>query len=167
VIVSPARVEIAQPAHLPDIAALAAVVWRAHYPGIISPEQIAYMLGRMYDIEVMRREMLSGINYLRALVEEQMRGLASSGPASATEHKLHKLYVHPQWQGRGLGAALIERAEQHARANGASSLVLNVNKRNEEAIAAYRKRGFTVRDSVVVDIGGGFVMDDFVMVKPL
>lgn len=35
------------------------------------------------------------------------------------------------------------------------------------AIAAYRKYGFTVREEVVQDIGGGFVMDDYIMEKPL
>jgi hypothetical protein len=42
-----------------------------------------------------------------------------------------------------------------------------VNKRNASAIAAYRKHGFDVRESVVKDIGGGFVMDDYIMEKRL
>ena len=48
-----------------------------------------------------------------------------------------------------------------------SALVLNVNKRNTAAIAAYRRNGFAVREEVVVDIGGGFVMDDYVMALTL
>ena len=36
-----------------------------------------------------------------------------------------------------------------------------------EAIAAYRKYGFEVREAVCVGIGGGFVMDDLIMVKSL
>jgi hypothetical protein len=48
-----------------------------------------------------------------------------------------------------------------------TELVLNVNKRNEVAIAAYSRHGFTIRESVKNDIGGGFVMDDYVMAKPL
>jgi ribosomal protein S18 acetylase RimI-like enzyme len=52
-------------------------------------------------------------------------------------------------------------------AAGCTTLILAVNKRNEKAIAAYRKQGFAVRDSVCVDIGNGFVMDDFIMAKPL
>jgi ribosomal protein S18 acetylase RimI-like enzyme len=42
-----------------------------------------------------------------------------------------------------------------------------VNKRNERAINSYRKYGFAVRETVVDDIGGGFVMDDFIMEKKL
>jgi hypothetical protein len=37
----------ASEADFPGIAALAGVIWRAHYPGIISTEQIDYMLSKM------------------------------------------------------------------------------------------------------------------------
>ena len=48
-----------------------------------------------------------------------------------------------------------------------NTLILAVNKRNERAIAAYRKYGFVVRDAVRVDIGKDFVMDDFIMALSL
>ena len=54
-----------------------------------------------------------------------------------------------------------------ARAQGCSRLVLAVNKNNRSAIAAYLKHGFRIADAVVKDIGGGFVMDDYIMVKPV
>jgi ribosomal protein S18 acetylase RimI-like enzyme len=46
-------------------------------------------------------------------------------------------------------------------------VILQVNKRNVNAIASYRKYGFAVRTSTVDDIGRGFVMDDYVMEKKL
>ena len=45
--------------------------------------------------------------------------------------------------------------------------MLAVNKHNFNAIAAYRKHGFIVREAVVKEIGGGFVMDDYIMEKRL
>ena len=161
--VTPARTE-----HLAEISALAGVIWRAHYPGIITHAQIDHMLARMYDVETMRRELASGIAWFRALVDGELRGFASVGPTETpTEFKLHKLYVHPDWQRRGLGTALLNECESAARSRGATALMLNVNKRNAVALAVYRQCGFTVRESVTADIGGGFVMDDFVMVKSL
>ena len=151
----------AGPEQVADIARLAAIVWRAHYPGIISHEQIDYMLAKMYDLDVLRSEMANGITYLRALESDQLLGFAAYGLAG-NEIKLHKLYVDPQQQRRGIGRALLEHVE---RACASRTLMLTVNKRNHQAIAAYKKHGFVVRDSIVVDIGGGFVMDDYVMVK--
>jgi diamine N-acetyltransferase len=149
--------------HLPEIAALAETVWRAHYPGIISAEQIDYMLGRMYDLAVMGAELANGDRYDRLLLEEKLVGFASYGPAEPKELKLHKLYIHPDHQRCGFGTRLLEHVIAEARQRGFGKLVLTVNKANANAIAAYQKNGFTIRESVVVDIGGGFVMDDFVM----
>lgn len=147
--------------HVHEIARLAGIVWRAHYPAIISPEQIEYMLAKMYDLGELRREMATGVTYLRAIEAEELLGFAAFGPI-ANQVKLHKLYVHPKHQRRGIGTALIQHIE---RAAVGRTLVLTVNKRNHKAIAAYKKHGFGIRDSIVVEIGSGFVMDDYVMEK--
>jgi len=60
---------------------------------------------------------------------------------------------------------MIERACEIAHSRGCSRLVLAVNKNNRSAIAAYLKHGFSIGDAVVKDIGGGFVMDDYILVK--
>jgi ribosomal protein S18 acetylase RimI-like enzyme len=57
--------------------------------------------------------------------------------------------------------------EQRARSRGAERLVLQVNKQNAAAIAFYQRQSFTIREAAVFDIGNGFVMDDYVMEKPL
>ena len=163
-----ATIHAAGPEHLPEIIALAGIIWRAHYPGIISPDQIDYMLGRMYDAEVMRRELDSGIAYDRLLVNDELRAFSSYGATSTPgEMKLHKLYVHPDFQRCGLGSRLLAHAEFAARRRGFTTMLLAVNKKNGKAIDAYLKNGFTIRESVVSDIGGGFVMDDYVMTKAL
>jgi RimJ/RimL family protein N-acetyltransferase len=45
------------------------------------------------------------------------------------------------------------------------SIDLTVNKYNTNSIKAYEKMGFEKIDSVVMDIGNGYVMDDYVMKK--
>lgn len=153
--------------HLPAIAELASVIWRAGYPDIISHAQIEYMLARMYALDTLRAEICSqGICYDLLLVNDKPAGFASYGPTPEPNvMKLHKLYVLPELHGRGLGSLLLRHVEQQVRAAGAHRLVLSVNKRNAQAIAAYNRNGFAVVDSVVTNIGGGFVMDDYVMAK--
>jgi diamine N-acetyltransferase len=115
----------------------------------------------------MRTELSQGIRYDRLLVGDELAGFASYGRPGEQELKLHKLYIHPKHQRRGLGTLLLNHVVQEARLEGYSRLVLSVNKANEAAIAAYQKNGFAIREAVVVDIGSGFVMDDFVMERNL
>jgi GNAT superfamily N-acetyltransferase len=165
------RIQIlpATEADLPAIARLADLIWRAHYPGIITVEQIDYMLERMYGFETLQQEISElGIRFECLLADGQMIGFGAHGPTERLqERKLHKLYLHPQWHGKGLGSRLLQHCEIEARRLNAQRMILTVNKRNTRAIAAYRRNGFTVLEAVVADIGGGFVMDDFLMSKHL
>ena len=154
-------------ADLPAISELAGVIWRACYPGIITHAQIDYMLARMYSLNVLRDEIrFQGIRYDRLLVDGKPAGFASYGPTSELGVvKLHKLYLLPEMQGCGLGSSLLQHVECEVRAGAGRRLILSVNKRNTKAIAAYKRNGFVIAESVVTDIGGGFVMDDYVMAK--
>ena len=156
-------------ADLPAISELAGVIWRACYPGIITHAQIDYMLAQMYALDTMREEIQSqGIRYERLLVGNEFIGFASYGPTEQPAvFKLHKIYLHPDWQGRGLGSLLLQHCEREILKSGARQLVLSVNKRNAKAIATYRRNGFAIVESMVTDIGGGFVMNDFLMAKEL
>jgi GNAT superfamily N-acetyltransferase len=154
-------------AGLPAISELAGVIWRACYPGIITHAQIDYMLARMYALDVLRDEIRSqGIRYDCLLVDGKPVGFASYGPTSEPGvMKLHKLYLLPEMQDHGLGSRLLQQVEHEVRAGAGRRLILSVNKRNAKAIAAYRRNGFVIVESVVTDIGGGFVMDDYIMAK--
>lgn len=165
---SPIIVPATEP-DLPALAELAGVIWRACYPGIISPEQIEFMLARMYAPDTLRQEIRSlGIRFYRLLLGERFAGFASLGPTEAADvMKLHKLYLLPKLHGCGLGSLLLKHCEAEARRSGARRLILAVNKGNARALAAYQRNGFAVVESIVTDIGGGFVMDDFVMAKDL
>ncbi|MFZ2855589.1 MAG: GNAT family N-acetyltransferase [Rhodocyclaceae bacterium] len=156
----------ATPADIDAIAALARVVWQATYPEIISQEQIDRMLEQRYNAAQLLAELATPqIGWVLIRVDGTLAGFASTRPADAPgEIKLDKLYVDPDRQREGLGGRLIAHVVARARAQGCQTLVLAVNKKNERAIAAYRKNGFTIREAVCVDIGGGFVMDDFIMV---
>ncbi len=61
----------------------------------------------------------------------------------------------------------LNRVEEEVRQSGADLIFLHVNKRNIQAIRSYERNGYRKEESVVVNIGGGFVMDDYIMVKHL
>jgi ribosomal protein S18 acetylase RimI-like enzyme len=149
------------------LCALAREIWRAHYPPIIGVAQTEYMLAQRYDPALVRSELARDDVWWDVLREDgAMRAFASSFRAGgADELKLDKLYVHAARQRAGLGGLLIEHTCERARVLGLRAVVLAVNKRNAGAIAAYRGHGFAIREAAVKDIGGGFVMDDYVMAR--
>lgn len=167
----PSQIEIfpATQEHLAAISELAGTIWRQHYPGIISHAQIEYMLGKMYALDMLREDVrIRKIQFYQLIVDGRMAGFGAIGPLEPPAvWKLYKLYMLPELHGRGLGSRLLQHCEAEARRFGARRMRLEVNKRNLRPLAAYQRNGFTVVESVVTDFGGGFVMDDYVMVKDL
>lgn len=149
------------------LVALAGLVWRRHYPGIISSGQIEYMLAQRYKPGLVRQLMARGDLWLAARDAGALVAFAHGHLLTAGDYKLDKLYVHPDYQRHGIGGRLLAALTGQAARQGVSRLVLRVNRHNQAAIRAYLKHGFTVADVVLEDIGGGYLMDDYVMVKSL
>ena len=158
-----------EPLQAPDVeplCALAREIWRAHYPPIIGEAQTEYMLAQRYDPGVVRAELeREGVRWFVARERDALAAFASYHLVAPGELRIDKLYVHPSRQRRGVGGMLISHACELALELGAQAVTLAVNKHNATAIAAYRKHGFEIRESVVKEIGGGFVMDDHIMVR--
>jgi diamine N-acetyltransferase len=157
------------PNDIDAVVALARTVWCAHYPGIITPAQIEYMLKQRYAPELLRDELERDDLWWDLLsADGTLCAFASCIlDAQPGEMKLDKLYVHPNAQRRGFGGMLIGHAAARARRLGCERLLLAVNKRNRSAIDAYHKHGFRIAQAVVKDIGQGFAMDDYIMVLDL
>ena len=147
---------------------LAQTIWRTCYPAIISIEQIEFMLEWMYSEEQIRSEMGNGVVWeLIELGGQGPIGFISFQLEADSRVKLNKLYVLPDHQRKGIGARALSHVMESARALGGTEVWMQVNKQNRSAVAAYQKAGFTVYKEAVFDIGGGFVMDDYLMSKPV
>lgn len=142
---------------------LAHEIWHAHYPGIISREQIDYMLAQRYSPENIRASLETSC-WLTAWQGQTMAGFAQAFSDDVpSTWKLDKLYVHPDHQRKGVGQALLGRVTQQAHNASAARLILRVNKHNAAALSAYAKYGFSIYDENVLNIGHGFVMDDYLL----
>jgi GNAT superfamily N-acetyltransferase len=151
------------------VGALAGIIWRRHYSGIIESAQIEYMLAERYRPEVLRSELgRSDLWWDVLAIDDALRGFSCCFLTDQPgQLKLDKLYVHPDEQRAGHGERMLQRVLARGRELGCRQLMLAVNKRNLDAIAAYRKWGFAIERAVVKDIGGGFVMDDYIMARPI
>lgn len=154
-------------ADLDAVAQLARLVWQATYPGIITQAQIDFMLGERYSLGALSAYLGSDDRWFEVAAKGEVLVGFCACEIHRGEYKLDKLYVDPQQQRQGIGGQLVARAAARGRELGHPRMILAVNKRNATAIAAYRAQGFAVRESVCVDIGNGFVMDDYIMEKKL
>ena len=77
--------------------------------------------------------------------------------------QISKFYLLKDARGRGHGREVISQITKLAESRGMARLYLTVNKYNSAAISAYKKLGFTISGAMVMDIEGGFKMDDYAM----
>jgi ribosomal protein S18 acetylase RimI-like enzyme len=141
-------------------------VWPQTYRGMITDEQIEYMLDLMYSESSLLKQMRDGARFIFIDNDGEPVGYASFQQVGPGLFKLHKIYVLPGQQGKGTGKYMIEYIIEEVKKQGATSLQLQVNRRNR-AKNFYEKLGFSVIQSCDFDIGNGYVMDDYVMEKKL
>lgn len=144
---------------------LAHQIWPVTYKDILTQEQMDYMLQLNYSPAALENQIRQQHHrFIIAEINLEEVGFASFGPIQNGNWKLHKLYVLPSMQGKGVGKALVDMVEEEVRTHNGAHLLLNVNK-NNKAIKFYESLGFQIEKAEVNDIGHGFVMDDYVMGK--
>jgi len=146
---------------------LANEIWWSAYSGIISDEQIRFMLEDMYSEPALKQQLDGNREFLLAERDSTPMGFAEYSfiePAKKV-FKLHKLYVLPSEQGKGTGKKLLEHIIGLAGMQGGSILELNVNRGNP-AVSFYKKLGFEIWKTVDIPYYR-FVLNDYVMRKKI
>lgn len=158
-------IEIKRVKYLPElrkIAELADNIWHECFVGIISREQIDYMVEKFQSLDAMCSQ-IEKQNYSYAAVYDdgELCGYIGTKPEDE-KFFLSKLYLRNDKRGKGISSEMMNFVFDEARFYGKKSVYLTVNKHNGRAIKFYEKTGYKVIDKVVTDIGNGFVMDDFI-----
>ena len=84
----------------------------------------------------------------------------------------HEAYISnvatfPHYRGSGIGTALVRAAEEAAQANGAVTMVLDVEQDNKKAIELYKRLGYRVTGKSCVPLGKGVEVVSYRMAKSL
>jgi ribosomal protein S18 acetylase RimI-like enzyme len=146
---------------------IAHATWPITYGEILSKEQLEYMLNLIYSDEALTNQ-YNKKEQLFYLISENEINLGFIG----IEHKykgeaitkIHKIYLMPETQGKGIGKKVIDEIQKLAIDNNSEALLLNVNRFNS-ALGFYKKIGFEVAEEVNIEIGNGYLMEDYVMEK--
>lgn len=147
---------------------LADRTWYPTYLSILSQEQLDYMLEMMYSPAAYTEQLsIKNHHFLLASEEGTFLGFASYELNYHSETaKIHKLYVVPEAQGKGVGQKLLSVIENEALKNTNDKIVLNVNRFNK-AVNFYQKAGFEKAGEEDINIGNGYLMEDFIMRKEI
>lgn len=152
---------------IPVIISIARKTWPVSYKNIISDKQINYMLDLFYSpVSLLNQIEILEHKFLLLQDEEGIPiGFASFSFIPLNRGaRLHKLYVLPEHHKKGHGLKLITTLINLVKKEKFSFIELNVNK-NNPAYDFYLKNGFAPIREEVIDIGCGYVMDDFILMK--
>ncbi len=164
-------IQPATSADFPSITAIAHATWPSTFGAILSEQQIGFMLQQMYSPASLAEQVEKGHRFL--LLTENAP--PANHPLAYISYeldylpnvtKIHKLYALPAYQGKGYGRLLIEQVASLAKAAQQQQLRLDVNYKNP-AIGFYQHLGFQIIARQDTPIGQGFLMEDYVMEKPL
>jgi GNAT superfamily N-acetyltransferase len=149
-----------------EVQKIAHITWPKTFSDNLTPSQIDYMLALMYDLDALKAQ-VTDKNHVFLLAKEDGKYLGfcsyELNSANTGKVKIHKLYLLPDVQRKGIGRQLIAEVGLIAQKHAYQFIYLNVNRLNLNAIQAYLAIGFYESKREVIAIGNGFIMDDIVM----
>jgi ribosomal protein S18 acetylase RimI-like enzyme len=150
------------------VANLAHKIWNQHYVPIIGQKQVDYMLEKFQDVEAIKHQIATGYEYFVIDHQKQPCGYLALVPNSLDKKMMiSKIYVDSDFRNLKLGSLLLNFAIEEAKTRTFESIWLAVNKNNSKSIEWYQNKGFSIMENIKIDIGNGFVMDDYLMKMPL
>ena len=143
---------------------IAGEVWRQYYPAIISKEQIEYMLEKFQSFDAVSKQ-IANEKYRYFLMKDggSFEGFFAIAPKDDALF-LSKIYIRESKRGLGFAKKSVSFIKEIAKKEGFNNISLTVNRENEPSIKAYLKLGFKIDGEMDVDIGNGYVMNDYKMV---
>ncbi|MBN69397.1 GNAT family N-acetyltransferase [Gimesia chilikensis] len=131
------KIKLAQPGHFLDVAALDRIAWPDEPDTYIPDGEHAWRLWCEYATVLIAVESQSD-------QRELVTGALLMFPTNTSEIFLHKIMVHPDYRGKGIGSALMQQALQDTQ----DVVLLTVNPENTPAVKLYESFGFNVRTRV-------------------
>lgn len=153
---------------LKTISTIAYKTWPITYGEILSEAQLSYMLEAFYSDAALLKNMENGHEFILAKEDGVALGFASFEHHYQNQNatKIHKIYMLPEAQGKGIGKLLIDAVAQFAKENNSDTLLLNVNRFNK-ALGFYQKLGFQIIKEIDIELDYGYLMEDYVMEKEI
>lgn len=155
---------------IPTIQNLAQQVWPVTFKPILTDQQIDYMIDMMYSSDSLQKQLIHQKHIFCIVYDKQDNEIGYVSYQLNYEldgvSKVHKVYVLPNYQGYGYGKQIFSTLFNTLLIEKQTSVILNVNRHNK-ATEFYGKMGFVIFKEENIDIGSGFLMEDYIMIRPL
>jgi ribosomal protein S18 acetylase RimI-like enzyme len=120
---------------------IAKVSWHDTYEGIIPLEIQESFLKSAYSDDMMLRR-LEGSFMFVAEVSNGIVGFANYSPVREDgKVELGAIYIHPEYQGKGIGSSLLQTGID---LEGVKEIFINVEKENKIGMTFYKAKGFEI-----------------------
>ncbi|MBS5399665.1 MAG: GNAT family N-acetyltransferase [Lachnospiraceae bacterium] len=146
-----------------EIADLAKVIWNEHFTPIIGKDQVDYMVEKFQSYPALKEQISEGYEYYQIFSGGEFCGYTGIHPGEDNRLFLSKLYLKKESRGHHLATGAFSFLKEICRERGYSAIWLTCNKHNDNSLGVYRHFGFEIIDTQEADIGGGFIMDDYIM----
>lgn len=149
------------------LAECAKIIWNEYYSTILSQAQIDYMVEQFQSFDAIKKS-IEKEHYIYYILCNKENVIAYCGFQPQEQHLfLSKLYVQKPWRGHGYAGQMLAKMMDYAKQNQLDSIVLTCNRYNNASLDFYRRKGFTVIDRADNNIGHGFVMEDYILQRPV
>ena len=145
---------------------LANTIWREYYIPMVGKPQIDYMLEKFQSAVAIKNQVEADFEYfIITFKKTPVSYIAIKKEENALF--LSKIYVLSDYRGKKIAKTAMAFIEEKAKSYNLKTIRLTVNVNNTNAIKAYERLGFVNIRPLVADIGNGFVMDDYEMVRTI
>ncbi len=140
---------------IPAVQHVLLTTWLDAYASFIPDEDLRSYFDQHYGVQALQA-MFHDAGFSGFLTEvDGIVAAVARNQFDFTEQRFYvsSLYVLPEYQGMGLGSALMEAAEARARSYGVDEIWLGVMKDNRQALEWYRGLGFQFVEELPFTMG--------------
>ncbi len=141
------------------VSTLLRITWHDTYDPIMGAEGVDEISARWHAPERLKGELAGKGQFLVADLSGNLAGHSFAAPVAGGTVKLHRLYVLPDAQGRGVGVELLKKVRSYSRG---LTIQLEVQQENTGAVGFYKRHGFLITGESA-HCGGDSDVPSFIM----
>lgn len=154
---------------LQELQSFSQELWRIAYePDVLAEPESTLLWEMSYSLSAMKTAIVRGERLRWICIGGQRAGFVSTRwDASQRVMRLSKLYLSPNYWGKGLGSWVLGLVKAMAYHAGATRIELYVFRANTRAVNAYLRAGYRIERAELTDNGNGTKYDDYLMCQDL